>query len=586
MIAAHLLAAPPAADPWVADALRAAARSARGQGAPELAAAYLRRALLEPPADRVPILLELGRAEHAAGAPEATARLEEAWRASGAAELALELTSMLAERARWRDAVDVAREALGDEEMSRQAHHFFIAAADREVALHLFALLGDSVRMDPTIEGDEPARLQVLAETLAGDTPGERHVLAAAAVVTPVDTAQEHARAAELAQHTQADVDRFADTGVVSSFIRASRLDQAQEAAEAALETARRGGFIQRHASMLSLRGWIWLERGALAEARDDLEGVLAFAPDVSLPPHVTKVGAALLAVVLAEQGELAHADATLERHDLVAELPEHQVMNLVLHFRSRVRALQGRADEAREDALAVGRRYARLDIVRAVPPWRSQAAVLTGDEVLAREEVALAERWGTPLARGLALRGLGLVTGDERTLRDAVAELEASPNRLELARAQVELGAALRRAGRRAAARDPLRDGHGRRLRLRRQAARGARPHGAAGDRRATEKARAPGQRRADAERAARREPRGRRAHQPADRAGVVRHHGDGRDAPASRLPQARRGQPRRAGGGARGARSRVGAQCAPGVTSPARGVSGSPAAKFRVPL
>ena len=71
-IAAHLLAAPPVADPWVPEALREAARSARGQGAPELAAAYLRRALLEPPADRVPILLELGRAEHAAGAAEAT----------------------------------------------------------------------------------------------------------------------------------------------------------------------------------------------------------------------------------------------------------------------------------------------------------------------------------------------------------------------------------------------------------------------------------------------------------------------------------------------------------------------------------
>ena len=421
---------------------------------PELAAAYLRRALLEPPADRAALLLELGRAEHAAGAPEGPQRLQEAWRAAGAPATALELVSMLGERAQWSEAVAIGRDALdamrgGDD-----------VPATREVALHLAALLGDCVRMDPSIEGDEPAQLQRLAATVAGDTPGERHVLAAAAVIKPVDTAEEHARAAELAQHTHADLDRFADTGIVSSFIRAGRLDQAQEAAQRALDAARRGGFIQRHASMLSMRGWIWLERGALAEARDDLEGVLALAPDVALLPAVTMASAALLAVTLAEQGELAHADAMLERHDLAGELPEHQVMNLLLHFRSRVRALQGRADEAREDAFAVGRRYARLDIVRAVPPWRSQAAVLTGDEALAREELELAERWGTPLARGLALRGLGLVTGDEHALRDAVAELEASPNRLELARAQVELGAALRRAGRRAAARDPLRDG------------------------------------------------------------------------------------------------------------------------------
>ena len=40
------------------------------------------------------------------------------------------------------------------------------------------------------------------------------------------------------------------------------------------------------------------------------------------------------------------------------------------------------------------------------------------------------------------------------------MAELEGAPNRLELARAQVELGALLRRRGRRADAREPLREG------------------------------------------------------------------------------------------------------------------------------
>ena len=43
-IAAHLLLAPPAGEAWVPESLRHAAREARGQGAPELAAAYLRRA--------------------------------------------------------------------------------------------------------------------------------------------------------------------------------------------------------------------------------------------------------------------------------------------------------------------------------------------------------------------------------------------------------------------------------------------------------------------------------------------------------------------------------------------------------------
>ena len=153
------------------------------------------------------VLLELGRAEHAAGAPTATDRLEEAWRATGDAEIALELTSMLGERTRWPEAAAIARAALARAARDR-------AGTDLgETELHLFALLADVVRMDPSIGGDEPERLAKLSATLEGDTPGERHVLAAAAVITPVDTAEEHARTAELTQRTQADVNRFSDTG-------------------------------------------------------------------------------------------------------------------------------------------------------------------------------------------------------------------------------------------------------------------------------------------------------------------------------------------------------------------------------------
>jgi DNA-binding CsgD family transcriptional regulator len=62
-----------------------------------------------------------------------------------------------------------------------------------------------------------------------------------------------------------------------------------------------------------------------------------------------------------------------------------------------------------------------------------------------------------------MALRALGLIEGAERGLEllsEAVETLIPSPARLELARALVDLGAALRRANQRAAARDSLYEG------------------------------------------------------------------------------------------------------------------------------
>jgi ATP/maltotriose-dependent transcriptional regulator MalT len=279
-------------------------------------------------------------------------------------------------------------------------------------------------------------------------------------VITPVDTAEEHARAALLAHRAAGDGARVSATGIVSNLIRAARLDDAERIAEEFLASARAGGLIQRHALMLSMRGWIGLERGNLAAAREDLDAALELGPQLELPPTVIASMAAMLALVVAEQGELGRADELLAANGLEHDLPELQVMNLLLHFRSRIRGLQGRPGDALTDAQSVGRRYARLGIRRAVPPWRSTVAILTGDEALAREELELAERWGTPLAKAHAHRGLGLVTHDTHHLQRAVELLEPSPHRLELARARVDLGAALRRSGQRALAREPLRLG------------------------------------------------------------------------------------------------------------------------------
>jgi DNA-binding CsgD family transcriptional regulator len=75
----------------------------------------------------------------------------------------------------------------------------------------------------------------------------------------------------------------------------------------------------------------------------------------------------------------------------------------------------------------------------------------------------AVAERWDVPGQKGSCLAVLGLVTGGGVGIEQlsAGAELlKRSPRRFELAKTLVELGAALRRANRRADAREPLRRG------------------------------------------------------------------------------------------------------------------------------
>jgi DNA-binding CsgD family transcriptional regulator len=100
--------------------------------------------------------------------------------------------------------------------------------------------------------------------------------------------------------------------------------------------------------------------------------------------------------------------------------------------------------------------------------PWRSSLAVALAatDPERARElahaDLARAEELGQARGIGVALRTRARVQGSQDALGDlerAIEVLRASPARLELARTLYEYGAALRRRGTRAAAREPLRE-------------------------------------------------------------------------------------------------------------------------------
>jgi DNA-binding CsgD family transcriptional regulator len=105
-----------------------------------------------------------------------------------------------------------------------------------------------------------------------------------------------------------------------------------------------------------------------------------------------------------------------------------------------------------------------------AVLAWRSAAALSLAqlgrhDEArtLAGDEVRRAQSFGAPRALGIALRAQALVgppAERAKRLNAALEVLAPSPARLEHARALVDLGACLRAARQRSAAREPLLDG------------------------------------------------------------------------------------------------------------------------------
>ena len=126
----------------------------------------------------------------------------------------------------------------------------------------------------------------------------------------------------------------------------------------------------------------------------------------------------------------------------------------------------EGKVDEA----VAYGEGYAERAGWRCHPryiPWRSLTAIALDrsgrtDEALAlaHEELEIARRIGAPGTLGQSLRIVGTLEREQGPayLEEAVAVLDGSPARLELAKALAALGGRLRRDRRPTDAREPLR--------------------------------------------------------------------------------------------------------------------------------
>ena len=465
-IGLHLLRTEPAGDAAAVAALRDAARRAGARGAPQSAAAYLRRAVAEPPlnaSEDADVRLELGLALagymhpdayeldllHEAVAIAATPDQRGAIALSGARALGL--------IGRFDRAVALCRQALEQPE-----------AYPAELRERLEAELGcngwlhvSTIEESRRYVRDRPpgsSALELWRVTAAHAGMAENRPAAETlALLRPV-----------LEQDVLAAERGSLLTAVATvHLIVDDELETALALCEALIDVARPRGWLIALAHGSWFRAMTLVRAGEVRDAEADAR--LAFEHKLPVAPAPAMLWClSPLVDALVEADDLAGADAALTAARQQAAAPEGALAApLLLQGRARLRLAQHRPQDALADALAAGTRARELGVRHAVfASWRAeaiQALVLRGEVVearrLAREQIELSERLGTPGARGAALRVLARTATEPVPLLEQAAEILAgSPARLEHTRALVDLGAALRRANRRADARTPLR--------------------------------------------------------------------------------------------------------------------------------
>ncbi len=481
-VAAQLLCSDPEGSSTSVASLRRAAAGAMRRGVPQPAVAYLTRALAEPPPaqERAALLAELARAETLLRSPAAIEHLHEA----------LELGEDPVQRARLRWLLADTLFFAGE---------WDVALAQLEQAL---AELG---------ERDLDLALRLEGRLLTLGTLEARALRAGSAAVTEAAVEQRverlRLRASEeldvdgvrplrlnlallLAVHGRppADFQWLIERGLDSGRFLEREGSEAIEAVHGAFALvlidslgealAHTDAMLADAAARSSVLGFLagstfraltQLRSGALLEAEADAAPALELALEQGLS-FAIPFTASYLALTLLERGRAQQAAALLAPIPLTPELAGTPAGVTLLEVRGRVKRARGETAGALKDLRACGEACERVGILNPnIVAWRSELALTLRAEqleearALVAQELVLARRAGVARGVGVALRAsaaLAPVVEREGLLIEAVATLEQSPARLELARALIDHGAHLRREGQRTHAREPLRRG------------------------------------------------------------------------------------------------------------------------------
>ncbi|MDQ3762793.1 MAG: LuxR C-terminal-related transcriptional regulator [Actinomycetota bacterium] len=467
-IAAHLINVLPGGNPGAVAILRQAAEQALVRGAPDSAVVYLERCLTEPPSpeERAEVLIQLGAIAQQVDLAKAVQHLS----------AALTLTRQPEQRGLIAEMLGRALFFVGRNDEAIEVYTQALAEAEEHADLRrrLQASLINFALTDPSLLRLAAEWANRPREELPEESLGSRMLDCMIArydayAGVPAQAAVARARRGLAGGHVleQANGSTAFVQGCV--VLVAADLDEVMPLLDAFLAQAHRRGSILDLAVTKCVRALAWLWRGFLveaeADARDAVRATQTARCDMGLP-----YAAVYLAEALMEQGRLAEAEAALNCVTPTSARLQMGHWHWLLG-RARLLTLQGRTEEGLEVMLACGRRLAAHGWHNpALAYWRSTAALALLSlgrrdqaHALAAEELELSRRWGAPRALGVSLRVAGLVEGGQQglgLLRQAVDVLAPSPVRLEHAKALIDLGAALRRAGHRAESRQHLRQG------------------------------------------------------------------------------------------------------------------------------
>ena len=469
-IAAQLLRAPAREDAWARDALRVAAERSLSHAAPADAARILRRALQERPfgEERGELLALTGIAEAKAGEGIGTERLAEAAalidspRRRAAARFDLAFYLSLA--GRHPDAAEHAERGLEE-----------LGGADRVLERRLRALAAISGFYADLTDPEAAAaavRTSIGEARLEGDAAG-RALLGSASVALGFGEADAE-EVQRLAQRALSDAEPGDDPLELAgmqlaclALVATGDFESAEVVATTIIDAARRRGSMVELGATSQLRSMARFHQARVLEALPDAEiSVEAgrWGWGTTLP-----MAHAQLAFVLLERDEGERAATALELPGGEQRWAVNVSYGYFLIARAAVWADQGEVDAALEEVLRAGELSELVNVRHpAFSPWRGLATRLLWERgeldralELAAEDLDRARRFGAPAPIGAALRTLGMLTGGSEgiaVLREAEHSLRGTSARLEHVRAQVELGAALRRGGHRREAREPLR--------------------------------------------------------------------------------------------------------------------------------